>query len=82
MTLTDGVDCFPPESNQALCKFLAQRGVEVVGIGLCLNWQEKRDVKVSFDGRVIMVDNVQQLASAGLSELVKTLGRAAPRAVA
>ena len=74
LALTDGQDSYAAEANCALCKWLRQRGVEVVGIALMTGGMAQ-----TFNGAVVNVYDVAQLSTQGLSALVKALDAGAPR---
>jgi hypothetical protein len=74
LVLTDGQDSYAETANAALCAFYRGRGVEIVGIGLLTG-----DMRATFAGNAIRVDNHRLLSTQGLTALVKTLDKGAPR---
>lgn len=68
LALTDGQDGFPSVTNQALCRHMRQRGVEIVGISLMAG-----DLSQTFDGKSIQVRNPDELSRSGLKLLISTL---------
>jgi uncharacterized protein YegL len=74
LVLTDGQDSFDPQADAALCAYYKTRGVEIVGIGLMTY-----GMSATFNGNAITVNNCNELSTLGLSALVKTLDKGAPR---
>jgi hypothetical protein len=78
LVLTDGQDCYSPESMKACRDYYAKLGVEIVALAIMINengagQHVKLLLKRSFGKNVTFVDNLSQIASAGLHELVTVL---------
>jgi Mg-chelatase subunit ChlD len=80
MVLTDGEDMFPPEANALNTRFWRDRGIEIFGLGLMLYGWQKDNIRQSFNGAVVFVDDCRELSTVGLAELAKMLGKPVQRA--
>jgi Cobalamin biosynthesis protein CobT VWA domain len=80
LVLTDGADCYSPESMKACRDFYAKLGVEIVALAIMVTeghydggFAVKQLLQRSFGKNVTFVNNLSQIATAGLHELVTVL---------
>jgi len=78
LVLTDGQDCYSPESMKACRDYYAKLGVEIVALAMMVNESGAgahvtRLFRLSFGKNVTFVNDLAQIASAGLRELVTVL---------
>ena len=79
LVLTDGQDNYPPEAMKACRDYYAKLGVEIVALAMMVNEsgagrEITRLFRRSFGKNVTFVNDLSQIASAGLRELVTVLG--------
>jgi cobalamin biosynthesis protein CobT len=78
LVLTDGQDCYSPESMKACRDYYAKLGVEIVALAIMVEsggngFAVRQVLRRSFGKNVTFVNNLSQIASAGLHELVTVL---------
>jgi Cobalamin biosynthesis protein CobT VWA domain len=80
LVLTDGADCYSPESMKACRDYYAKLGVEIVALAIMVTeghydggFAVKQLLKRSFGKNVTFINNLSQIATTGLRELVTVL---------
>ena len=85
LVLTDGMDCYPPEAMKACREFYAKLGVEIIGLAIMIDrrdYNTRQLLKAAFGESLVFANDLAQIASVGLHELVTVLNasdRAAQR---